>query len=191
MAPRFPTLMAGCWLGFAAGAFGEPAPVNESLRNELLAMREADQGVRETRIATVRMREVDLKNEARMKAIVAEVGWPGKSLVGKDGASAAWLIVQHCGRELQEHCLPLLKAASESGEAMPKHYAHLLDRVLVHRGEPQIYGTQFRGQGSTFGPYPIADREHLDERRRQVGLEPFADYERRISEPHRSAESSK
>ncbi len=31
----------------------------------------------------------------RMREIVARVGWPGRRMVGDDGASAAWLLVQH------------------------------------------------------------------------------------------------
>ena len=38
------------------------------------------------------LRAVDA-NTARMKTIVAERGWPGRSLVGEDGAQAAWLLV--------------------------------------------------------------------------------------------------
>ncbi len=32
---------------------------------------------------------------ARLQEIVAEHGWPGRSLAGEDGADAAWLVLQH------------------------------------------------------------------------------------------------
>jgi hypothetical protein len=40
-------------------------------------------------------------------------GWPGSTLVGTDGAHAAWLIVQHADADpaLQEKCLKLMTAA--------------------------------------------------------------------------------
>jgi hypothetical protein len=30
------------------------------------------------------------------------------------------------------------------GDASPVDLAYLMDRVLMHRGEPQVYGTQYR-----------------------------------------------
>jgi hypothetical protein len=47
------------------------------------------------------------------------------------------------------------------------------------------YGTQFwRGPDGTgpLEPRPIEDPDRLDERRRSVGLEPFAEYDRRMRE---------
>ncbi len=55
-------------------------------------------------------------------------------------------------------------------EFFPKNLAYLEDRVLTAQGKPQLYGTQFQGEGKTFGPQPIEDEEHLDERRACVGL---------------------
>ena len=46
-----------------------------------------------------RLADIDRKNTARMKEIIENKGWPGKSLVGGDGAHAAWLLVQHADRE--------------------------------------------------------------------------------------------
>lgn len=36
--------------------------------------------------------KVDEGNLPRLRAIVEEHGWPGRSLVGEDGADAAWLV---------------------------------------------------------------------------------------------------
>ena len=41
----------------------------------------------------------------------------------------------------------------------------------------ELYGTQFTVTGGEFGPCPIEDRQRLDKRRAEAGLEPFADYE--------------
>lgn len=115
---------------------------------------------------------------ARIREIVAERGWPGRSLVGDDGASAAWLLVQHADDDpsFQERTLELMRAAVEAGEADARDLAYLVDRVRVAHGKPQLYGTQF----GRSGPQPIEDEEHLDERRAAVGLEPFADYAARF-----------
>jgi hypothetical protein len=113
-----------------------------------------------------------------MKTIVAEQGWPGRSLVGEDGAAAAWLLVQHADLDVdfQERCLTLMEAAVEAGEARPSHWAYLVDRVRVNRKQLQVYGTQFidRGQGPM--PQAIEDQAHVDERRKSVGLGTLAEY---------------
>lgn len=52
----------------------------------------------------------------------------------------------------------------------------------VNAGQPQLYGTQFTVTDGEIGPSPIEDRQRLDERRAEAGLEPFADYEARMRE---------
>lgn len=37
------------------------------------------------------MRAVDAENLPWLESVIAEVDWPGRSMVGDDGASAAWL----------------------------------------------------------------------------------------------------
>ena len=114
-----------------------------------------------------KMIAIDRQQTARMKSIVEKHGWPGKSLVGDDGAAAAWLIAQHATHDLpfMEHCTALLEAAVEQGEASPKHLAYLSDRVRVHQGKPQIYGTQFKlvGPEQSLVADPIEDEAHVDE----------------------------
>jgi hypothetical protein len=133
-----------------------------------------------------RMQAVDAKHTARMKAIIAEHGWPGRSLVGEDGAHAAWLLAQHADSSFMAQCLPLMERAVAAGEASPKDYAYLLDRVRMNQGKPQVYGTQFTsGADGKLVLYPVEDAEHVDERRRAVGLESMAEYERKIREVYK------
>jgi hypothetical protein len=69
------------------------------------------------------------------------------------------------------------------GQAEPSHLALLTDRVRVAEGRPQVYGTQYcRAEAGEFGPFPIEDPEYVDARREEVGMEPFADYDRRMRE---------
>ncbi|MEV6863790.1 DUF6624 domain-containing protein [Streptosporangium subroseum] len=66
----------------------------------------------------------------------------------------------------------------------PSDLAYLIDRVRVGEKRPQLYGTQYHAPDGALVPRPIEDREHLDERRAQVGLEPHADYDRSMHELH-------
>jgi hypothetical protein len=156
-------------------------PLNDSLRQELLALREEDMRVRAEVIqgASVfagyhpRMEEVHQRNAARLKEIIAEHGWPGRSLVGEDGAIAAWFIAQHSISDppFQRRVLELLREALARGEVSPKAPAFLEDRICCFEGRPQIYGTQFEpDRNGVLQPYPIADPEHVNERRRAIGL---------------------
>jgi hypothetical protein len=117
---------------------------------------------------------VDRANAARLREIVERHGWPGSSLVGAAGAHAAWLLAQHAPPPLQEQCLPLLQDAVARGEASPVDLAYLEDRVLMHRGEPQVYGTQYRVIDGVPELWTVRDHAGLDERRAALGLEPEA-----------------
>ena len=124
---------------------------------------------------------VDRDNTTRLREVIARHGWPGHELVGEAGAHAAWLLVQHAPPDLQEECLPLLQEAVAREDASPVDLAYLLDRVLMHRGEPQVYGTQYRGVGN--GPpemWTVSDPSGLDQRRAALGLEPEAAYRARL-----------
>jgi hypothetical protein len=81
---------------------------------------------------------------------------------------------------LQRAFLEALGGAAADGEASPANLAYLEDRVRVHDGRSQLYGTQFTATRGRLGPYPIEDPPRLDQRRAQAGLEPFAVYEARM-----------
>jgi hypothetical protein len=182
----------------------EQAEKDPALRQELLDMFKEDQQIRvevlkalgekgiapgETKRITdpalmkfaleqnARMTAVDQKNLARLKQIVDKHGWPGKSLVGVDGAHAAWLLVQHADAKLglQKRYLELMKAAPK-GDVEPIDIACLTDRVLVAEKKKQVYGTQLVRQGDKYVPKSIQDAESVDKRRAEVGLPPLADY---------------
>jgi Family of unknown function (DUF6624) len=87
---------------------------------------------------------IDVANTDRLRAIIAEHGWPGRALVGDDGAEAAWLIAQHADHQLdfQREALALLERAVHDGDASASHLAYLKDRVRMNEGRPQLFGTQ-------------------------------------------------
>jgi hypothetical protein len=169
--------------------------VDEELRRELLIRRDEDQRVRHLVVApngqhVVRLpdqiaaewQRVDQANTRWLGELISTRGWPSRTLVGEDAALAAFLLAQHADNDpvLQQAFLDALHAAVAHGEASLAHLAYLEDRVRVNAGRAQLYGTQFGVTGGEFGPCPIEDPERLDERRADMGLEPFVAYEARM-----------
>lgn len=104
--------------------------------------------------------------------------------MGERGADESWLLAQHADLDpaFQRRALDLLKAAVEAEDALPRHLAYLTDRVLVAAGEPKVYGTRYTddGDATNLRLQPVADPDRLDERRAATGLEPAAEYDRRM-----------
>lgn len=126
---------------------------------------------------------IDQANTQWLSHVVDLHGWPGQSLVGQQGAAAAWLLAQHADREpgFQRRCLELM-TAMPAGEVEPGHIAYLTDRVLLAEGASQIYGTQMGQVDGAYQPCDLADPENVDERRASVGLQPLAEYLRHFLE---------
>jgi hypothetical protein len=153
------------------------------LRKELLALVKDDQAARQVLIEKKKrgeevdwdsLKEVDEKSSQVLRRAIAQYGWPGKSLVGDDGAHAAWLLVQHADRDvaLQKDVLARMKPMVATGEVRKADYAYLEDRVAVAEHRKQRYGTQFK-DGE---PQLIEDEAHVDERRKEVGLGTMTEY---------------
>ena len=160
-------------------ADGMLAHMRPELRAELLRRAEHDQAARgEPEADWELMASVDADNLAWLKNVVAEMGWRGRSVVGEDGAHAAWLLAQHADHDpaFQRQCLDLLTEAEQRGEATRSDLAYLTDRVLLAEGQPQEYGTQMMGRKEGWAPRRLRDPERVDERRAAVSLGPLADY---------------
>jgi hypothetical protein len=169
---------------------GAQTVANPALRKELLQRVEQDQAIRNELIRKgiaqpdpdllARMKAIDASNTERMKAIIRQYGWPGPSLVGRDGTEAAFLLVQHADLAVQKEALPLVEKAYKKGELQGQSYALLLDRVLVGEGKPQVYGTQAKpfDQWKGHEPVlePIEDEANVDKRRAEVGLISLSEY---------------
>jgi hypothetical protein len=160
--------------------------MDPALHNELLALEAEDlriraqlagdgsgfQGYRPT------MEAIHRRNAARLRAIITEFGWPGRLLVGDEGAKAAWRIAQHAIGEpgFQRNCLALLQVAATRRDVPAWQPACLEDRIRLFEGRGQLYGTQFEPDAEGYSvPSLIDDPEHVDERRRRVGLRPLAE----------------
>ncbi|MBI1288712.1 MAG: hypothetical protein GC178_14170 [Flavobacteriales bacterium] len=113
-----------------------------------------------------------------VKKIIEEHGWLGWNEVGRKGYEALFLVIQHSDTATQRKYLPVLRQAVKDHNALPADLALLEDRVLIGLGKKQIYGSQLETDPAT-GKYfvsPLEDPEHVDERRRKIGLSTMAEH---------------
>lgn len=169
------------------------APARDTaLRRDLLRLAAEDQRSREGLAAaaargdTVYMRRFLTADSLRslwLSTLVAERGWPTALAVGTDGVRAAFTLLQHSpDPALQARMLPLVERAAVAHELPSADVAMLTDRVLVHAGKAQRYGSSFRVRNGRLVPDPVDDLAGLDERRRAVGMPPMTDYARLLGQ---------
>jgi len=188
---------------FAISSASFSQEINVNLKNELKLILLKDQGFRELLdggISDERKQELlkelsitendflenerylfqknDSLNLVEVERIIKEYGYPGKSLVGEPENEAAWFVIQHSDKI--EVYFPLIKKAGEEDEIGMTKVAMMEDRMLMYRGEAQIYGTQGKGIFKVKNPtkqddvlyiiWPIKDPENVDELRKAVGF---------------------
>jgi hypothetical protein len=157
------------------------------LRKQLYGMVVADQSARTSFMKDgmksgsplhKKIQEVDRENLAALKVIFVKSGFPTVAMIGRDGVSTVFLLVQHADedRVFQKHALELAKPLMERRELSRAEYAMLIDRVRMADGKPQLYGTQVKAVDGKVEMLPVEDRDHLDARRRSMALAPEADY---------------
>jgi hypothetical protein len=167
---------------FAGKILGLSDPI---LRKKLLEMIAHDETVRDELGGTgelfvgyhSRMAEVHRQNAKLLDEIVAQHGWPDEDIAGKDGAEAAWRMVQHAIDlpDFQRRMFAKLLEAAVEGRIERWQPAFLEDRIRALEGRPQKYGTQFDwDENGEMSPYPeIEDPSILNELRASVGLPPL------------------
>tara|TARA_Y100001001_G_scaffold161068_1_gene184833 strand:- start:736 stop:1281 length:546 start_codon:yes stop_codon:yes gene_type:complete len=171
--------------------------MNQNLAHELVEMMTEDQrllkqlfdsGELPSESYHPRMKSLHEQNASRLKEIIRAHGWPGVSLVGEDGAKAAWLVVQHSvsDPEFMGECVSLLEDAVARDDVAGWLLAFLHDRVLTLSGKPQYYGTQFDIDENGWPiPFPIEDSATVNERRARLGLNPIEERQEQMTEQER------
>lgn len=145
-----------------------------------------------------RMTETDLRCQTAVFPILDSLGIPEG--LSDTSYSALFLVVQHSALEHQRKYYPLFEAGAEKGLIDPSDVATMLDRILMHEGKPQIYGTQTFSRvmtvtvkasedmvpGDNTGTahttesanylWPVENADSLDIRRARVGLPSIGTY---------------
>jgi hypothetical protein len=168
--------------------------MNDRLAKELIELAHHDLTIREELLAAGKlsggyhpeMERVHQDNAKRLREIIAEIGFPTISAVGRKASDAAWLIIQHSIGE--PHFMKLCYQMMEENvyDVNPKNKAYLYDRIQVFQSKPQKYGTQLTAEGALF---PIENKENLNQERIKVNLPQLSQEEiNNIPEPDRIPE---
>ncbi|NJL77090.1 MAG: hypothetical protein HC892_20830 [Saprospiraceae bacterium] len=122
--------------------------------------------------------EKDSINLVKVKSILDKYGWLGADVVGGQGNSTLFLVIQHSDQATQETYLPMMREAVKNGKAQGSSLALLEDRVALGQGKRQIYGSQIGRDPETQISYvlPLEDPDNVDKRRAEVGLGPLSEY---------------
>ncbi|WP_276373535.1 DUF6624 domain-containing protein [Chryseolinea sp. H1M3-3] len=120
----------------------------------------------------------DSINTIKVTRILDEHGWLGPEVVGDQGNTTLFLVIQHANLKTQEKYLPMMREAVKNKKALGKQLALLEDRVALRQGRKQIYGSQVYRNDLTGSFYlaPIEDEPNVNKRRAAVGLEPLEIY---------------
>jgi hypothetical protein len=197
------TFMAVSSLIFMSKIFGQ-TKVNKALKDELDSIFKVDQRYRlfiqsdqfksktdslarklkvgpgdVVRYMLSKMQENDSTNMKRVKEIIGQYGYPGKTLVGEPTNEAAFYVIQHSS-EINAY-LAVVEKAAKRKELPFMLYATMLDRSLLNKEKAQLYGTQTKGfeiTDSVTGQkkwqtiiWPVSDAANVNKRRKQAGFD--------------------
>lgn len=153
---------------------GELIYPDQSLRHALSKARAEGNPARVEELQA-KIAEADRESMRQIKQVFDEVGFPTREMVGIDGVSTAFLLVQHADEdpEFQKRALALAEPLMRTRGMSRRQYAMLADRVALASNQPQIYGTQMKLENGTYVLQPTLDLENLDRRRREMALGPY------------------
>jgi hypothetical protein len=162
---------------------GDPACFPTDFRDELIVRARKDRDARNALLANVSSKPlhaatlaIDRENTDWLRRIIRQCGWPRRSDLGEQAAHDVWLIAQHADvtPEFQLEAAAAMHRAALDGEASGKRVALLVDRHARVHEVPQTYGMQFNVVEGEVIFLPFDAPQELDERRRELGLPPFA-----------------
>lgn len=130
---------------------------------------------------------VDLGSEAQtdkehydvLLKLIGKKNYPKSSEIGERPSKAVFLIINHTmDTAILSHFIPLVENRCKEGEADWLFYATMYDRLMILKGKPQRFGTQYRqisgGDGNEKHElFPLEDSRNLNNFRKSIGLEPL------------------
>ncbi|MCD8741047.1 hypothetical protein LT679_10575 [Mucilaginibacter roseus] len=181
-------LLALITLG-ARMVFAQADPCADTLQinTKLKAIRDIDQNSRaefikvmatndpqKTKELALQMRAADKENQQYVSALLDKCGWP--TGLSAENNHTMFLVIDHADVAYMDKYFALLKQQAELGVVPKSDLATLQDRILLRKGERQLYGTQTFKTGPIVNVWPIENVDRLAEKRKAMGLEPMDEY---------------
>ncbi len=156
----------------------------KSLQEQLMSMQAADLALRAQLLQAgvlfdgyhPEMQKLHQANAEALMAILDEHGWPTPDLVGTEGTSAAWMIMQHAigNPPLLRKSMQMIEHLGDASGVTALDKARTMDRIRYFEGKKQLYGTNFDwDEQGLLSPTPIEEADKVDQRRAQIGLDPL------------------
>ena len=157
------------------------------LRDELLGMLKLDQDERNKCTSgdaefqsqcLARLAEtIDARHTKRLEEIFVMHGLPDTGMVGEEGLKAFLIMLQHAPDDtLRIKVESSITRAFKRKEVKPQDYANYIDRLRLHQGKLQIYGSGFETKDGKLVLSPTVDLKNLEKRRKKIGLPPMSEY---------------
>jgi hypothetical protein len=159
---------------------------NPALRDELLAMEKIDQDERrkcnagdadfQMKCLADIAKTIDTPNTERLEKVFDEHGFPSVEMVGRDGQNAFMVVLQHTiGDRLRLKAVKPITRAFKRKELTSQEYANFIDRLRLHQGKGQLYGSGFEFKDGKMVLSKTDDLKNLEKRRRKIGLPPMSE----------------
>lgn len=126
------------------------------------------------------MHNTDQENQAVIYKLLDEQGWPDS--LSPLANQAIFLVVDHGDIADQQKYFPLIEQQVEKGNLDKSSCMTLYDRILMHTGKKQIYGTQTvsytdkQTGDQVFYLWPVENPSRLDSLRKEINLPPIEQY---------------
>ena len=124
------------------------------------------------------MDEADSINLIQVEAIIEKYGWLGYAQIGSQANTTLFTVIQHSNLETWRKYFPVMQVAVKNGKAKATQLALLQDRLDLHEGRKQNYGSQiiWSFERNKYVVLPLNDPDNVDKRRATVGLSTLAEY---------------
>ena len=199
------TTLTSLFLTFSSLSAQSPSTTPSDLDSLLLRAYTADQTVRQQSLSLTRRinagevtpeaidslvwlssetERIDSENIALVNSILKK-GWPEN--LNEESYETIWLIIDHSSLKQQKKHLKTLEKAADNGDISYIDLATLKDRIAMHEGKPQLYGTQSQITVTADGKqtiyiWPVKDPSRLEQMRKEIGLSSIEEYVKDIEE---------
>jgi hypothetical protein len=150
----------------------------EAIQEEIIRRRDLDQAVRKDPALKEKWEETTADNSRYIRSLIQRVGWISSEEFGNRASAAAVLLAKHgSDPRVMQAILPFVQDDVKRKAVSAELYSVLFDELRLTLGEKQRYGTQiFKDDEGQPYVLPLEAPDKVEELRKEIGLEPLADY---------------